>query len=512
MASTGFLDVPTTHRISFIDTLNISLTMRRKFGEWIMFRKFKLTWETAFIVLFFIVGSVVALSTSLNDLDSNLHLDYVREIQKTHSIPKYHPHLFNTEGIQVPFPYPIGYHLAMSIFPHWVPLYKVLHVAFAAMCLILTLKLADLLGVKKNKFAVLIPLVLAFSFSKYSITPHLDVFALMLVLLSAYFMLKYVQEDKKVYAFVAILSGFYGSMAREFALVTILFASLAFLLKYTGKWRRIVHICLPMLFLTAMGYYLVNCSIRGQHLLYPFLGKSDPGAWEWYTTHNSFWSVLRYEYAQALGEILIVFSLFLPIFLLTRPRDKTLAFIFGCQIAFTFIFLPSTGGLRRYVMFTLPFLAIAYANALQKFSKRTLAFILLLGMFILYPAQGYALEKDFPTNFEGVAENLGPNDSVLFRKYGQLAYKTGCKANWTSLFWSSDLFESFENVDKVENLIEKHGITHVLIDKYIIVRADSPMIGDEAVGYPEKWVEKIENIGMKISETQRYVLYRVGSP
>ena len=476
-----------------------------------MFGKFKITWETAFIVLFFIVGSAVALSTSLNDLDSNLHLDYVGEIQKTHSIPKYHPHVFNTEGIQVPFPYPIGYHLAMSIFPYWVPLYQVLQVAFATICLILTLKLAGLLGIRKNKFVVLIPLVLAFSFSKYSITPHPDIFALMLVLLSAYFMLNYVQEGKKVHAFIAVMSGFYGSLTREFALVTILFASLAFLLKYKERWRRIVYVCLPILFLTAMGYYLVNCSIRGENIFYPFVGKSDPGAWEWYTTHVSFWNILRYEPVQAFEEILITFSLFLPIFLLTKPRDKTLALVFGCQIALTFILFPSTGGLRRYVMFTFPFLAIAYTNAFQKLSKKALVCILILGMLILYPAQGYVLEKDFPANFEGVAKNLGSNDSVLFRKYAQLAYRTGCKANWTSLFWSSDLFESFENVDKVENLIKKHGITHVLIDRELIIPTNSSMMGNDAVGYPEKWVEKIENIGTKIGETHRYLLYQVGS-
>ena len=183
-----------------------------------MFRKFRITWETAFILLFFIVASAVALSTNLNDLDSNLHLDYVRAIQNTHTIPKYDPHVFNTQGIQVPFPYPIGYHLAMSLFPDWVPLYKILQVAFATMCLILTLKLAGLLGVKRNKFAVLIPLVLAFSFSKYSILPHPDIFALMLVLFSSYFTLKYVQEGKKIYALVAVLSGFHGAMTREFAL------------------------------------------------------------------------------------------------------------------------------------------------------------------------------------------------------------------------------------------------------------------------------------------------------
>jgi hypothetical protein len=475
-----------------------------------MFRKFRLTWETAFIVLFFIVASAVALSTSLNHLDSNFHLDYVREIHDTHSIPKYHPHIFNTAGVQVPFPYPIGYHLTMSIFPEWVSLYKLLQVVFAVLCLILTLKLADLLGVKKNRLAVLIPLVLAFSFSEFSIVPHPDMLALLLVLLSVYFMLRYLQEGSKIYAVAAVLSGFYGSMVREFALVTILFAGLAFLLKYKEKRRQIAACLIPIILLTGLGYYWVNCLIRGENLLYPFLGGIDPQASQWYMSHVSFWNVLLHEPVQALGELLKVFSLFIPIFLLVRPRDKVLALVFGGQIALTFALFPSTAGLDRYVMFTLPFLAIAYANAWERLPRRTLIVILLVGLFVLYPAQGYAINKRFPNNFEGITENLGPNDNVLFRDSGQLAYRTGCKANWTSLFWSSDLFDSFENVDKVENLIKKHGITHVLIDKELILPTNSPMIGNEAMGYPEKWVEKIENIGTKISETHRYLLYGVG--
>jgi len=300
-------------------------------------------------------------------------------------------------------------------------------------------------------------------------------------------------------------------MVREFALVTILFASLAFSLKYKEKRRQIGTYLIPVILLTALGYYWVNCIVRGQNFLYPFLGGMDPKASDWYMSHVSFWNVLRYEPVQALGELLKVFSLFIPIFLLVRPRDKTLALVFGGQIALTFILLPSTAGLDRYVMFTLPFLAIAYANAWERLPRGAPIVILLVGMFIFYPAQGYALEKKFPSNFEGITENLGPNDSVLFREYGQLAYRTGCKANWTSLFWSSDLFESFENVDKVENLIKTHGITHVLIDKKIILQTNSSTIGNQAMGYPEKWVEKIENIGTKIRETQRYTLYRVGS-
>jgi hypothetical protein len=301
-----------------------------------MFREFKLTWETAFIVLFFIVGSAVALSSSLNHLDSNFHLDYIREIQETHSIPKYHPHLFNTKGIQIPFPYPIGYHLAMSIFPHWVPLYKVLQVTFAVSCLILTLKLAGLLGVRKNRFAVLIPLVLALSFSEFSITPHPDMLALLLVLLSIYFMLKYTREGRKIYALAAILSGFYGSMVREFALITILFACLAFSLKYREKRHEVVACSIPVVFLAGLGYYWINCIVRGQNFLYPFLGRLDPKASEWYMSHVSFWSILRCAQVQALGELLKVFSIFIPIFLLIRPKDKILALVFGFQIALTF--------------------------------------------------------------------------------------------------------------------------------------------------------------------------------
>jgi len=475
-----------------------------------MFRKFKITRGTAFILLFFIVGSVVALFTSLNHLDSNFNLDYIREIQETHGIPKYHPHIFNTAGSQIPFPYPIGYHLALSIFPHSVSLYKVLQVLFAVVSLIMTIKLAELFGVKN--IAVIIPLVLAYSFSWNSITPHQDMFALMLVLISVYFTLRYIKGGKWTYALVAVVSGFWGSMSREFALVTILFANLAFLFMYKRKWLNVIYVCSGIILLTGLGYYWVNVIVRGQSILYPFVGKVDTGAWTWYGSHNSVWNILGHGYLlQSFANFVKVFWIFIPIFFLTLPRNKILAFVFGCQVVLTLVLLPSTAGLDRYVMFTFPFLSIAYANVWDKLSGKSVMGILLAGLFILYPMQGYLIQNKFPTNFEGITENLGPNDNVLFREYGQLAYRTSCKANWTSLFWSSDLFESFENVDKAENLIKKHGITHVLIDKEIILQANSSMIGNEAMGYPKEWVEKIENIGTKISETHRYLLYQVGS-
>lgn len=467
--------------------------------------------EKEIFIAFFVLGSVIALSASLNDLDSNFHLDYVREIQRTHSVPVYHPHLFRTEAVQMPFPYPIGYHLAMSVFPHCVPLHKMLGVLFAAVSLFLTFKLCKILGFGDN-LAVIIPLLAAFSFSKFAITPHPDMFALMLVLLSVYLTLKYLLEKKTQYAAIAIFAGFYASITREVALMTLLFAWLVLWLKYRESRKRLFWIIVPIVSLAAFGYYLVNCLIREVHFLYPLQGAIDLKAHQWYSAHVSFWSVLSHGYwSQALGEIVKVFSLFIPLFFLIKPQDRTLALAFGCQIALIFILMPSTAGLDRYVMFTLPFLAIAYANAWKKLPKRAPVIILLVGMFVLYPAQGYALEKRFPTNFEGVTENLGPDDFVLFREHGQLAYRVGCRAGWTSLFWSSDLFESFENVDKVENLIEKHGVTHILIDKELILPVDSPMIGDEVIGYPKEWVEKIENIGTKICETQRYVLYQVGS-
>ena len=472
---------------------------------------FKTAWEAAFLAVFFIVAGAVALSTSLNHLDSNLHLDYVREIQNVRSVPRYHPRVFNTAGVQIPFPYPVGYHLAMAIFPHRVTLYKLLQVLFAVSCLILILKLAGLLGVKR-RFYALIPFVLTSPFSRFSITPHPDLLALLFSLLSAYFMLRYLQGGGKIHAAAAVLAGFYGGLVREFALITLLFFSLALSLKYRGKLHQIGACLISILLLTLLGYYWMNCLIKGQNLLYPFFGREDPKASDWYLSHVSFWSILRYAPAQALGELLGVFSLFLPMFLLVKPRDTILASVFGCQIVLTFLFLPSTGGLDRYVMFALPFMAIAYANVWERLPKGVPVVLLLAGMFALYPLQGYALEKKLPKDFEEIAENLGPGDHVLFREYGQLAYRTGCRANWTSLFWSSDLFESFERVDKVEDLIRKHGVTHVLIDKELILRAGSPMIGNEAMGYPMEWVKKVENMGVKMGETSRYLLYRVGGP
>ena len=171
-----------------------------------LIRKFKLRREMSFILFFVILGSVVALLTTLNDLDSNLHLDYVRGIQESGKIPVYHPHLYRSNATQVPFPYPIGYHLVMAALPHWVSLYKVLGVVFAGASLILVIKLHKLLGFVGN-LTVITPLVLSLSFSRFTIVPHPDMLALTLVLLSVYGTLKYALGGKSIHAALAIGSG-----------------------------------------------------------------------------------------------------------------------------------------------------------------------------------------------------------------------------------------------------------------------------------------------------------------
>lgn len=461
--------------------------------------------EKTILLLFFLVGFTVSLFTDLNDLDSNLHLDYVREIQETRRIPRYHPRVFNTEGSRVPFPYPIGYHLTMAVFPHWVPLYKILQILFATLSLVLILKISDSLRVRTP--FLLLPLILACSFSRLSLTPHPDMLALLLTLAGVHFTLRYIEKGKGMDGLMAILFGFYAAMVREFALITILFAFLYLFLRCEKK-HRLTPILSSILLLTGLGYYWVNCSLKGQNILYPFLGTADPRASEWYMDHVSLWSVMKHKPLRALGEFLKVFFPFFPLILFAKPREKVLASVFGVQVLLILLFLPSTGGLDRYVMFTLPFLALAYADLWKKVPEAPV--LLFVGMIILYPLQGYMLEKRLPPDFEKVAENLGPGDSVLFREYSQLAYRTRCKANWTSLFWSSDLFDSFENVEKVGDLIETHGITHVLVDREMILEVRGPMVGNDAMKYPREWVERVENIGIKVSETERYVLYRVG--
>ncbi|TDA32866.1 MAG: hypothetical protein DSO03_01720 [Hadesarchaea archaeon] len=119
----------------------------------------------------------------------------------------------------------------MAVFPHWVPLYKILQVVFATLCLLLTLKIADLLEIKRTPL-ILFPLILAYSFSWVSLTPHPDMLAMLFMLISLYFLLRYLREGKSVDGLMAVLSGFYGAMIREFALVTIFFAIFYFWCRY----------------------------------------------------------------------------------------------------------------------------------------------------------------------------------------------------------------------------------------------------------------------------------------
>ncbi len=439
-------------------------------------------------------------------MDSNLHLDYVREIQESGGVPVYHPHLFQSSATQVPFPYPIGYHLTMAALPHWVSLYKVLGVVFAGVSLILVIKLHKLFGFGRN-LAVITPLVLSLSFSRFTIVPHPDTFALMLVLLSTYATLKYILEGKSVYVALAVGFGFYASITREIALMTLLFVWLVLWLKYNNQRTRLFQVLIPIILLTSLGYYLVNPVLRGTNLLYPLQGSLDPKAYGWYMSHLSFWNILVHGYLlQTLGIIVVAFTAFIPLFL-TKPQDRTLALVFGSQIMLIFILMPSVAGLARYVMFTLPFLTIAYGNIFKN-CKRWLP-ALFVGALILYPVQGLHLNARIPNDFDDITRHLDENDFVLTREQAQLAYRIGCRAGWTALFWSGDLYDTFENVEKLENFITKHGVTHVLIDKGLIIPADSPMIGEEAVKYPQDWVDKIENIGLKIDETEHYILYEV---
>ncbi len=172
--------------------------------------------------------------------------------------------------------------------------------------------------------------------------------------------------------------------------------------------------------------------------------------------------------------------------------------------------MPSSAGLQRYIMFTLPFLAVAYGNAWRKITQKTKVWlpVLVIGILAVYPAQGF-LGNTIPSDFDKATDEIDQYDTVLARRNTNLAYETKCRAAWTSLFWSGDLYDTFENVNKLEELIKKHGITHVLINKDLIIPPESPMIGNDAMGFPRDWMNKVDNLGSKILETEHYRLYRV---
>lgn len=461
-------------------------------------------------LLFFIVfASAVSFLTELNHLDSNIHLDYIREIQKTHSIPVNHPHIYVTPDSRIPFPYPVGYHLTMALLPHSVMLYKFTQVIFAAVSIVLTLKLSETLGFGKNMFVVM-PLVLSFSFARIILTPHPDLFALMLILLSTYFAAKYLTGGNWIHLLAGIGFGFYAGTVRESAILTLPFIWLMLWYRYPEKRRGLVSITIPTVISLGIWYYWLNCVIRGVSIIYPVGGTTDPQAHQWYLSHVSFWNILAHGYVlQILGTLGAVFSVFLILFLLARPRSKLMASIFGCQIILIFLLMPSTAGLDRYVLFTLPFLAIAYGNFFEKRNLKNLMIIMIVGMLLIYPFQGLRLNLKVSDDFENVIQYLDENDFVLSYHQGKIAYTVGCKAGWTSLFWSGDFYDTFENVERLENFISEYGVTHVLIVKHMILSPDSSMIGDDAVGYPRLWVEKIQEMGTKIVETEHYILYQV---
>lgn len=462
--------------------------------------------KLALIFGFIVIAVLVSLLVPMNHLDSNIHLDYVRSIQEMGQIPKYHPHLYQSSITKIPFPYPIGYHLFMSFFPHSVLLYKILQVLFAAVSLFALLEINKLFGYEPNPL-IITPLFLSFSFIEFTLTPHPDLFGLMLVLVSVFSTLKYLREEDKIFLLLAAFTGFYACFSREISAITLFFAWIVIWLKFPQKRNSLIKTAIPIVILSGMGYYLTNPVLKGTSILYPVRGFVDQFAYQWYSSHVSLWNVLQQGYwVQAIGTVVTSFSIFLILFF-TKPRDKKIAIIFGLQIVSILVFMPSTAGLDRYVMFTLPFFAIAYGN-IFKSNKKCLA-LAFIGMAILVPVQGYKLESSMPDDFNRATKGVDSGDFVLAREQGQIAYRRRCDAGWTSLFWSGDLYRTFENEEKLENFINNKGVTHVLVNKKLIISSSNPMIGAAAVEFPRNWVREVRSLGTLVRETDHYELYRV---
>lgn len=462
-----------------------------------------------FLIGFFLFCSVLAVVVPLSHGDAFSHLDYVRSIQETGSIPRFHSHINQTPVSKTPFPYPIGYHLFLAGLPHNVNLYQILQVLFATIVLFFTMKISETFGY--DNWKVITPLVLSYVFSWISIVPHPDLFGLMLVLISFYFTVKFLDEGKKYQMLIAVLFGAYAIFTRELGALVFLFCWLFLLLKRRNweTFKKLLLIAVPLLILAGSGYYWLNCIHKDVSFFYPVMGVSEKTS-EFYFQHHTWYLNLisgnLSEVLMALRCIILSLGLLIPIFVLNilkkvKPQEKILTVTFAALIVVIFAFYPNNVGLDRYVLFALPFLAIAYGNL---FKDKKWGYILVIGVLIIYPISGafQTLEYNDMSKF---SDEIGKDDFVLTEMDSELGYKEKCQAAWVSSFWGGELVETFDNVEKLDEYIKKYKVDYILIDETKIVDE----IRGQVSAYPKHWVQKVREIGSVVEKTDKLILYEV---
>ncbi len=452
-----------------------------------------------------LIFSIFVISLTLNifipseDLDPYISISYSRYIYEEHEIPKDHPYLYRDDYNSISNPYLLGYSLFLIPFMVFESLIFITPSIFATLVVYLTIKLGKKLQNESILPAVLV--FLSYPFLKMSVDPHPDLFCLTFVLSSCIFLINYFENKKPIYLIFFLFFATYAAITRYYGLLTILFFMLYLILNKKEVLNKSIIIVIILASIVIPLYYLINVEFKEESLLYPVFDPPRESAAENYKEHSWIPWMFEDKPTHALGHLILAFYPFLAILVIARSIiDRELFHVFLIEMGAILVLFPSFGGLDRYLLFILPFLA---SSCKYKFNKGvflpSIIIFLSMSIYIAY-VRSDTLYDDF---YE--FKSIGKGNTVMFMEYSQLSYEYRCKTLWASQFYFEDFekLQTTQNFSEFNSTLQRHGVDYIIIDKSRVVESH---IGRYSWYPSESFYNHTKNYKL-VEETTHYEIY-----
>jgi len=312
-----------------------------------------------------LILSIFAISLSLDlfigseDLDPYISISYSKYIYEEKEIPKEHPYLYKDAYNSISNPYLPGYSLFLVPLMALEELVFITPSIFAALVVYLVLKLQKKLNNESILPAIFV--IISYPFLKMSVDPHPDLFCLVLVLSAVIMLLNYLESKNYLYLTLFLIFTAYASITRYYGLLTILFFMLYLILKKRELLVKITSIIALLAIIIVPLYYIINVKFKDQSLIYPVLDQEQENAAENYKEHSWIPWMLKDEPTHAIGHLMLAFYPFIAIAILSKKFvDRELFHVFFIETGAMLVLFPSFGGIDRYFLFVLPFIASSF--------------------------------------------------------------------------------------------------------------------------------------------------------
>jgi len=258
---------------------------------------------------------------------------------------------------------------------------------------------------------------------------NVDLLSCFVLLLSLYFILRFLAGDKKALFLSALFSGFALSLKYQNVIGVITLVFFIFLLKREKSFRRWRAV---MLFLgisaLILSPWLVKNLILTGNPVYPFFyslfGGKDWGKEEAYFFYQSlsgriggsfkflpflatFFALLSRWAQIGFHRFIIPIAVLLPFFLIKRERNLAIFGIFGVvELLFFSLLSGNVANLLRYALFAYALLFLSFGSFFARFRLKRLATVVLIIFATIDTGWGIAFRETLTSSYRVVFTSL----------------------------------------------------------------------------------------------------------